>query len=81
MDPVQCALDLRQVCLHRVIFRKDSIADALDDTMELAVRMPHQENVDSRADVDVFEVRFAIVRDDVPNGCVDEREHRGPPDG
>src|SRR5271167_552376 len=76
MDPIQCALDLRQARLNRAIFRKNSVPDAFDDAMELAVRMSHQENVDSRSDVNVFDLRLPIVRDHIPNGGIDECEHR-----
>src|SRR6516162_13584 len=76
MDPIQRALDLRQAGLNCSVFWKDSVADALDDTMELAVRMSHQENVDRRADLDMFELGLAIISDHIPNGGVDECEHR-----
>ena len=76
MDPIQCALDLRQASLNRAIFRKNSETDAFDDTMEFAIRMPHQENVDSRTKVNVLELGLAIVRNHIPGRRVDEREHR-----
>src|SRR5215471_20568011 len=39
--------------------------------------MPHQENVDGRTKVNVPELGLAIVRNHIPDRCIDERKHRG----
>ena len=66
MHPVERALDIGQAVGELAVFGKDAEADALHVAFEPAVGVPHDIDVDMRADGDGLELGLAVVGDDVP---------------
>src|SRR5260370_14906097 len=76
MYPIEGAIDVRQPVCNIAIFGEDSVANAFDGAVEFSVWMSHQIDIHMRPNVDVLQLGFAIVGDNIPGAGIDQRKHR-----
>src|SRR5258705_7324808 len=74
--PVEVARDGRHAGDGEVLRLRDGRADAFDDALQTDLGRHHHVRSRALAGAHALELGLAKVRDDVPRGCVDQREQR-----
>src|SRR5271170_1376269 len=74
MNPVQGSVYCRESIRRATIFWKNCCANAIDDSLELFIRMFHQKHIDVHTRMDMLQLRLPIARQNPPCCCIDQGE-------